>query len=110
MSPDRDPFGSDGMDILRMDRNVPPRCGQHARVTSGWKELSKAEGAVKLDGAEGSRPPGGSVSGASAHLGSGLAPTLPTWDKVTAQTAHVLGQNSLPKKGASANLREKVGN
>lgn len=64
----------------------------------------------ELDGAEGSRPPGGSVSGASAHLGSGLAPTLPTWDKVTAQTAHVLGQNSLPKKGASANLREKVGN
>lgn len=81
MSPDRDPFGSDGMDILRMDRNVPPRCGQHARVTSGWKELSKAGTGwgrgLQAPGRVGVwrlGPPGLWLGSHPAHLGQGHCP------------------------------------
>ena len=39
---DGEPFGEDGMAVLRMDRKVPPRCGQRAQATTGGKELREA--------------------------------------------------------------------
>lgn len=91
--PGRDPSRADSTED---GQEKPLGCGT---TSSGPIQLEGTQRSKTWAGA-GSRPPGGHVSAAvaltqpahPAHLG-----------QVTAQRTHVLGPNSLPKKGASAN-------